>query len=372
MRGRKTKEVLYFLLIIILGFLIMTRPNIQPAEQMDVEIALGADLKEIADNIYEYIITRCVYVFGEEKKLSSRVIVSKGTSFGIARENRMQYSDKPSISGVEKIYVLNENYAAHGIRTSIDISFINPHVNDTGILVISKDKSEDIMKYNIPIYASSSDFVEGLIKNNKGMNFFPDEFDNMDIYVTLDSEGRNVVLPYIEIDKDGIRLSGEAVFKGDKMVKKVDMENSRIMNMLRYNNVEGMLTIQKNGKEYIDFYAKSKRKIKCFKTHGKYNFIIDLKLEGEMVSNTTNNKISANSSFVKEFENIMAEQVRSQCNDFIGIMKNEIKVDCLELGRVAAAKFGRRKGNDWNEIISNSPIEVNAEVKLNRYGRGDF
>jgi Ger(x)C family germination protein len=372
MKLNRIKEVLYFLLIILLACLFITRPEVQPAEQLDVEIALGVDIEKLTEDMYEYVVTRCVYVFEEEKKLSSKVIISAGDSFGMAREHRMQLSNKSSISGSEKVYIIGEQYARIGMRPTIDIIFKNPRVNDTGIYVVSKNKSSEIMKYEVLGYPSSSDYIEGIILNQREANFFPKEFDAMNIYARLDSEGRKVILPYIEINEEGLLLSGEAVFKQDKMITKVDMKDSRIMNMLAFNNVSGIITIQNDKMSYIDFLANSKKKVRCIKKNDKYNFIIDLKLEGGIISNTSKDKLSLDSTVIKELENDMAEQVKEDCYKFIGKMKNDIKLDCLELGRVAAAKYGRRKGTDWDEVISKSTIDVNVKVKVDNQGRGDF
>jgi Ger(x)C family germination protein len=372
MKLMKIKKIFHILLIISLGGLFVTMPQVVPSEQMDVEVALGTDLEKITENDYIYVITRSSYVFEEENKRSSKAISSRGNSFALARESRQQSADKTSISGLEKIYMLNENYARYGIKTSMDILYKNPRVNDTGIFVICKNSSKEILEYNIPGYASSADYIEGMITNQRGMNFFPDEFDAVNINARMGSEGRNVVLPYIELAKDGLVIAGEALFKKDKMIAKVDMKDSRILNMLKYNNVKGMLTIQRNSKEYVDFSAKTKRKIKCYKEDGEYKFIIDLSLKGEIISNTQNKNVTKSSGSVKEFENAMAEKVKKECSEFIDKMKNEYKVDSLDLGRVAAAKYGRRKGNDWSKIIEDSNIEVNVTVKVDKHGRGDF
>ncbi|MDP4179223.1 MAG: Ger(x)C family spore germination C-terminal domain-containing protein, partial [Bacillota bacterium] len=61
-----------------------------------------------------------------------------------------------------------------------------------------------------------------------------------------------------------------------------------------------------------------------------------------------------------------------QCEEFINKMKTDYKVDCLELGRVAAAKYGRRTGTDWNKVVMDSDIKINVKVKLNKQGRGDY
>ena len=47
----------------------------------------------------------------------------------------------------------------------------------------------------------------------------------------------------------------------------------------------------------------------------------------------------------------------------------------MELGRIAAANFGRGTGVDWNKVICNTDltnIKVNVKVKVDNMGRGDY
>jgi hypothetical protein len=53
-------------------------------------------------------------------------------------------------------------------------------------------------------------------------------------------------------------------------------------------------------------------------------------------------------------------------------MQQKYKIDCLELGRVGAAKYGRRKGANWDNFVSKAKIKVKADFKVNNMGRGRF
>jgi hypothetical protein len=74
----------------------------------------------------------------------------------------------------------------------------------------------------------------------------------------------------------------------------------------------------------------------------------------------------------EEIERLLKENLEKEANMFVKKLQTEHKVDCLELGRIAAAKYGRGTGVDWNEVFLNSDIEVNVNIKINRYGRGDY
>ncbi len=57
---------------------------------------------------------------------------------------------------------------------------------------------------------------------------------------------------------------------------------------------------------------------------------------------------------------------------FINKIKSDINIDILNLGSVAAAKYGRETGIDWNKEVLNSDIKVNVKVKVDSQGRGDY
>lgn len=280
--------------------------------------------------------------------------------------------DKKSILGLEKVLIISENMAEYGVKDLIDILLRNTHLSGTAYAAICKDKASNILGINIKGYPSSADFIGGLIKNSVYYNFFSNEYKVMDLFYTIDSEGCNITLPYIEIKDQGIQITGMALFNKNKMVAKVNVDEYKIMNIMRENNVKGILSILKTPKEYTDYYATSKRKIYCTKEGDKYKFTIDIDLKGEIITDTLYKNLQEDPKKNDVFDNEMAEKVKKSCNDFIIKMKNEYKVDCLQLGEVAAAKYGRQTGVDWNSIVCNSDIIVNVKVNVEKTGRGDY
>jgi hypothetical protein len=181
-----------------------------------------------------------------------------------------------------------------------------------------------------------------------------------------------MVSPYIQIIEDEIKITGIVVFKKDKLAAILDMKDTKIMNMLRENKVKGILTIQNDSEKYVNYEAESKRKITCKKIGNKYTFIIDLNLKGEIINNILYKDMAGKTEVIKRFEDDMAKQVKEMCTGFLDKMKSEYKVDLLQLGWVAAAKYGRDTGVDWDEVVSSSDIKVNVKVHVGKVGRGQY
>lgn len=344
-----------------------------PIEETDIIVGFGYDLIINSNGGTQYSVPFNSYIFKPNEEKYSVTKTGKGKNLTEAEQDRDSKVERKYVSGLEMVYVISEKYARMGIKNLIDERFRNTEANDMAYVVVCKGDSEDIFNYQEFGYTSTSDYIYGLMKNIDGYNFFSQNYKLIDVFVRIDSQGRQVVLPYIEIGKNGINLTGLALFNKYKMVKKIDIKEARILNLLREDNVKGVLSIRKENKKYIDFYAKSKeRKVKCYKENGRYKFDINLKLTGEIISNTLYENILNDKGVKENFENDMKHQVENMCNEFINKMQNQYKIDCLELGKYGAAEFGRLKNIDWDEVVSNSDIKVNVKVMVENEGRGDY
>jgi hypothetical protein len=161
----------------------------------------------------------------------------------------------------------------------------NAQINDRCLCVVCSGKAEDLLKFKPTGYSSSAEFLDGMAKDLQQFNFFSLQYTLMDLIVRIDAEGRNSLLPYVIVENNKIKTTGMAIFNKDKMVGVANIDEARVINILKENNVNGILTLQASPKQYISSYTSSKRKIKCTKLSDAYNFTIDLKLKGNIISN---------------------------------------------------------------------------------------
>jgi len=343
----------------------------QPVEEINIISALGEDL-EINGNTVKYITSFSSYLFGPQEKIENVLKTGTGSSIAQTRQTRQLIDDKQSTLGLEKIFVMSQETALYGIRSMIDIQFRNPNLNATAYSMVCKGKALDILGMNIKGYPSSADYIDGLIKNSVYYNFFSNDYKVLDMFFAIDSEGRNLVLPYIEMTDKGIGITGMALFNKDKMVAKIDIDQLKVMNLMRENNVHGILSLQTTPKNFISYYATSKRKISCTREGDKYKFTINIDLSGDIINDSLYKDIQKDPEKNDEFNKAMATQVKNNCNNFIIKMKNQYKVDCIQLGQIAVAKYGRQTGVDWDSIVCNSEIDVNVKVKVIKTGRADY
>lgn len=359
----------------ILMFLLFTtfggEPQKESAEDLSIPAGVGIDIEKKGANSTSYKISISSYVF-EEEEMMSRISTGDRESIGQSRQNRQLKIDKQFLIGLEKVDIISEQYAMEGIRNLLDILFNNPYANDTALVAVCRGNARDILEYSIAGYPSSADYIEGMIKNLKAFNFFTNNYKIIDIFARLDSEGRNFTVPYLALTNEGLEIEGLALFKGDKMIGKIGIDDAKVLNMLSDGSGKGVITVKKNSKEHADYYAECKRKVKCERENGKYNFNISLKLKGEITANELNRKIFESEEEKSKLEKEIERQIEERCNKFLKLMQEEYKIDFLELGRIAAAKYGRDTGTDWNKEVANSNIKVEVSAKIERQGRGDY
>lgn len=355
--------VIFFTIILI--FFIKGAETV-PIEEIYPLVGVGYDLEKNSN----YSVPFTVYNYKGEDRIFSRNITGVAKTIGETREERQLKMDKVFKLGSERELIISKNQAVKGIDNLLNILFTNADMNDRVLMMVSEDKAIDILSYRIRGYPSSSEYIEGMIKNATSYNFLSSEHNLLNAYVRVSSEGENLVLPYIGLDEKGLSYLGMALFKKNKMVETLDIKESRVMNMLREEKGNGLISIQKDSKRYINYIAKAKRKVRCNKKENKYEFIIDLNFNGDIMLNTLYKDMDK--AGTKEVEEKLANNIETMCNDFIYKMKNELKIDCLQLAMYAVAKYGRDTGVDWDEIVCNSDIKVNVKVNVDKIGRGNY
>ncbi|MCM0650198.1 Ger(x)C family spore germination protein [Clostridium swellfunianum] len=365
------KLFISIVLIISISSFFLSGVRRESVEKLAINSAIGYDLEENAQGIKIRSATASRYMV-TENEVESMNVTSRGRTIPELREERQRKLDKKILLGLEKVYIISDEYARYGIKDIMDSFFRNPDVKDSTLLCICEGKAEDIMNTKLEGYPSAGDYIEGLIRYSRELNFFPDNYKLIDAYLRLDAEGRNLVLPYIKVEENTIVISGLALFKEDKMVGLLPMGRTKQHNVLRENNLMGLITIQENSDKYLGIYGKSKRKVKCYKENDKYRFVINLKITGDIITNEYEAMLINKPDKKKEAEDKLKANLEKELRAFLENLKSEYKVDTLELGRVAAAKYGRKTGVDWNEIVSNSEIDVNVTVKIAKFGRGDY
>lgn len=371
MKKKVNKLIAIFLCsTFFLLFFISDKMKFTYIEALDIYTGAGYSIKKVGKDIVQYAIPLMSNEYIEEAKMKSNVKTGRGVTLGQTRSERQKKIGKKFFFGLMNLYLVDEEYAKYGIKSILDILFKNPIINDKGNFIICSGNSENIYKFKQQGYQNNSEYISEMIENLNMYNFFGKNYTLKNAVLNMDSEGKNIAAPYLKVTESGFKIDGTAILKKDKLALVLNMDESKIMNILREDKSTGILSIQKNPEEYIEYYAQVKRKAECIKSNDKYTFIINLNIRGDVMNNLLYKDMNSKLTVVKKFEKDMENHIEKSCNEFIEKMQKEYKTDCLQLGWVAAAKYGRDTGVDWNEIVSKADIKVNVKVRVDNLGRG--
>lgn len=368
----KNRNVLIISLIFLgLYVFLITNINIIAIENANIPALSVVNTKTISDELY-YLIDTMTYNYHEAtlvKKVSPSI---DSVTPGEARDKSNLISKGNLLPGMQKVLLLGSDLCENGLNTFVNMIFSTRTYSDLSQCAVISTPGKTFLDTNLPGNDDLADFVEGLIKNARYDNFFTDKYKIMDVYLDFSREGYNLVLPYIKLENSQPSIGGMVLFKKDKLVNILDLNESKLMNLLRQSDVSGNVFIKDSNDKMVDCVVDSKRKVICNKIDDKYYFTIKLSLKGEVVSNTIYKNLYEDQHSINELQERFENKLTSKCNSFINQMQNTYKVDCLNLGSYIIAKEGFNKNIDWDELVCNSEIKVVVDLLIQTFGRGDF
>lgn len=367
---KRYKGIILVIAIIILYVFLLPHDTATPVEQCNILSGIAIDLVRKGEKEFEYNTAISSYIFNKQNEVSVQIIKGKAKNFALLKENLETNNNYKYVYGHEKVLLIGEEYAKNGIRDAIDKYFSVQDINDLCRVAVCRGMASDIMEKNGNEFTPAAEFMDKLMKFNLEDNFFSDDSKLIDVFVRIDGEGRNVVLPYIDVVGGRITITGLALFNKDKMVKQVSLNEARMLNCLRNNESKGQFLLEEDSKRYTAIIGMAKRKVECEKNGGSFNFTISLDFYGDVVTNLIYNDMVTNPDTIKQFEKDISKKTEEKLQGCID--KNRSNNDCLELGVIAASKFGRRKVDNWGEVIENSNIKVKVKIHVDKIGQGQY
>ncbi len=340
-------------------------------EDIDFVAGLGCDIDKNMDRKM-YSVPVLVYDFSNITEPSSTLIETKGSTPVEARVNRQLHTGRRFSLGTEKVYVLSKKFAEDGISFLLDGLMKINQVSNSAVVVTTSNDPRDILTLKIPGYQTAPDYMLGLIKSLQSYSYFLNKQTLSTAYIQNSTEGCKFLAPNLDIINDKIYFTSLSVFDKGKMVSSIPIPLMKYLNILRNPSGSGIATFSLDDNNLLTFNVTSKRKVKCTKNEDStFNFDIDLDVKGSLSNNNASIiKIGDFPYKKRQLEEKIAVYMQSTLVDFINTMKTDYKMDLLNLGYIAASKYGRHKITNWDEEILKSTININVNFKISRLGLG--
>lgn len=360
--------IILFTLIYLISF---KDYQFTPIENYNFIAGVGFDIDtSIATDKYEVPVS--VYESNRDGSVSSFLLDAKGSSTVEARIDRQLHSGKSFCLGTEKTYVFSKKISYTGISSALDGLLNNTQVPNRALFITTSNAPKDILALNVPGYPSSSDYIDGLMNSLKVHTFYTGNSSLFHSYVNNKTEGKKFVAPNIDIINNKLYLTAFSVFNNGKMIASIPISSMVTFNLLRNNKCHGLLNYTENSKNFLTFTTDSKRKVVCKKEKDKFSFDIYINASGKIVNNNYMNNLSISLDQKHALEKRIATHYEATLQSFVNNMKSYYKLDLLDLGFIAASKYGRNIISNWDKTVTTSPIKVHFKFSIDEFGIGNM
>jgi len=356
-----------------------------------IVVALGLDKDDKTGNI----IVTCQVVRpgalkkdgGGEPSSPVEIITTKGTTVAEAIKNISEQFDRIAFFAHVKVLVISEQLAKEGLLPILDFFMRNSNTRNLAWLIVAKDaKARDILITNYGIGDVQATYLDDLIKN-KGEN---SEVSTPDVltYFKAIASGSNPIGGVMEIVEQstmptkqkkasttqGVQLSGTAVFKKDKLVGYLSNMETRGLNWVAGKIKRAIITIpspNEKGKLIAIEITKASSSIKPEMINGKIIFIIEVKVDGDIVEQQdTANYFKDPESFVT-LEKIQSDMIEREIKTTLDKVQTIFRTDILGFDSAYSKKYPQEWKSikdDWDNIFPTVSYEVKVDANLKRLG----
>jgi Ger(x)C family germination protein len=281
--------------------------------------------------------------------------------------------DYPYLSGQLQTIVFHQDVAAQGLNPLLETYARDVNVSGAVQLAVSESSSREVFQTKVSGHNPAIYLTEML-------NYAPQKLwirpTNLFEFSVQQGRGKNPVLPLITASKDGqIVLSGMAVFDKDRMIGKLDLDQSRILLFLRGAKAQGYMPFQVTEGEKTDLegslWMKNRRRVQISLGPEGIQAEITLRLSGRVAELITpgGSYRALDQEVYRSIETAVARQVQAQCEAFLSRMQHEWGVDCIDVSRYIAIQDRNHTLGDLDAgLIRQAAVTVRVEVDLTEHG----
>lgn len=376
--SRMIKTVLCFLMIVCLCGCM----NSRELNELGIVLGVGIDKGDAAGTVK---ITAQVVKAGEIASAGKSSGGSGGkayvnykdtgnTVFAAVRDITSQASRKLYFPHNE-VLILGRSAAQDGVTKYLDFFMRDPEARLNVYLLVADDSAEGVLDAETQLEKTPANTIFRMIEEESKFESQAMAVRLRDFKDSLMVNTNAPVAPIVELsdngDKKTAKISGTAVFKGDRMVGELDKTEGRGLLWVLGEVKSGIIETTSSQGNWVSLeIVRAKGSFSTELVNGKVKITITILEEGNIGEQAGPENLTTLSE-VAFLEKQKAEVIKSEV--LAAIKKaQELDADIFGFGESVHHKYPKEwasmKG-DWDEIFSEIEVEVKVEAKLRLTGR---
>ncbi|WP_127588461.1 Ger(x)C family spore germination protein [Paenibacillus koleovorans] len=299
-------------------------------------------------------------------------LTTRGDNFINALPKMNIHINAPIEYGHLKMMLFGKSLAEKGLETVLPSLCRDPEIGSWLLLGVTETEASEALRKvqanNIPYYLY--DMVTQNIKNGNlpEMNFHT--FIN-----SYFSPIQDVMLPYLKVEDDGVRLDGIALFRENKYVTRIDMRDAFLLKLLLTDSKKGRLLVPMVDEETNKPYSllltsvHSDTDYKLTATNPLPALSIQVRLNAQIRDYPFSIHLT-DSGKRKEVERQIEQFLVKQIKRFIAFLQ-EHRVDPVGFGNIVRSRDRSFQPNEFQDHYPQMKTDVSVKVNIRLTGLGD-
>lgn len=369
-------KTLCFLLLICLALLNAGCWDAQRVEMSTYPVIVGIDCPPSArqgeqkQHLHNY--TYSLPILSEKSPEKKMVVTVRGNDVAGSLMTLQSRVNRQINLGQLMDIVFDETEAKEGLLKHLRFFLRSIETKGIVFLAISDGQStQKLLNTKVPEIGVGV-YLYNLRDAIDNYNFLP--YTSLDTFMAdIDNIGFNSIIPTLSIKKVGklevIDFSGLAIMKRDKMVGKLNRADSQILSLARGTSSRGIISLSTE-RGVISALVRVKTKVIPSCRQGKFSFLLQVQLIGNLVETPENPDITSDLAIVKNIEKKLAAKVQKDLYRVVGKVQKEYKTDVFHLARAAYIKHPEQfTAKKWKKEFPEVPIKIAVKVEIQRIGQ---
>ncbi|MEC2070764.1 Ger(x)C family spore germination protein [Alkalihalophilus marmarensis] len=303
---------------------------------------------------------------GQENVQERDIITADAETVKGARILLTEKSQKPLEFGQLNVVLIGEELATRGVEEAIDSLYRDASVGNRITLALVKGRAQDIVEANLGGGEQTGVYLSDLVQQNMETNTIP--ATNMHEFLfSLYNDARDPFLPVLAIENDRVGITGTALFKDDKYIRTLTLDDSFILKLMTTptKRVSRQFYVQTGDQQAVVVLEKifSNRKRSIDKTGPFPKYMIEIDIQAEIIDYTGEMNLDED-DLIADIEAQIEEKISTRGKTLLEQFRDE-GVDPVAVGEKYRSTTRDWKPEQWEtEIYQTMEFDVKTNVEI--------
>lgn len=274
-----------------------------------------------------------------------------------------------------QVLIFGRSIAEEGVHEYVDFFARDPEARVNVRVLVSQGTAGEVLDVKSELEKVPANNIAKLVKENAAASSQIKAVRLRDFSTRLMSKTIAPIAPFIEISGDGeekvATISGTAVFKGDKLVGKLDKKEGRGLSWVLGEVKSGIINVEGPDNKLVSLeIIRAKGKMVPEIEDDRIKMTVNITEEGNIAEQTG----PADLAKLPEIEMLEKEKSEVIQSEVMAAVKKaqDLDADVFGFGEAVHQKYPQEwkdMESNWDEIFPDIEVEVNVDANLRLMGK---